>query len=299
MKPLQALELDDIQVFCRAAESISFTEASITLDMTPSAVSKAIQRLEKKLKLKLFIRSTRSMRLTEEGKSYYEICRRSLENIQEIENQLLNNSVPRGTLRISLPDSLAINQLIPILNGFIEKYTDHLKLEMFLSTTFVDFMREDIDLALRIGSVGDLNLVARLYAKTYQKVVASPDYLKKYGTPKTLEDLQQHKCIGLKFPNIHSPLSWDFKDDQQLHLDFSVLYDDPLGALQTVKHGFGVIQLLDFTVDADIKNGNLVEVLPEFRGKPMEIHIVYPGGKYVPAKVRAFIDYLFEQKPFL
>ena len=107
MKPLQTLELDDIQIFCRAAESSSFTEASITLDVTPSAVSKAVNRLEKKLKVKLFLRSTRSMRLTEEGKSYYLTCRQSLENIQAIERQLLDNSVPRGTLRISLPDSFA------------------------------------------------------------------------------------------------------------------------------------------------------------------------------------------------
>lgn len=299
MKPLQSLELDDIQVFCRAAESSSFTDASISLGVTPSAVSKAVQRLEKKLKLKLFYRSTRSIRLTEEGRSYYETCRKSLESIQEIENHLLNKAVPRGILRISLPDSLAINQLVPILNGFIEKYTDDLKLELYLSTAFVDFMREDIDLAIRIGHIGDLDLVAKFYGKTSEKVVASPDYLKKYGTPKNLEDLKNHKCIGLKFPSMKSPMLWHFCDGQMQRLDFSMVYDDPMGALQTVKQGFGLIQLLDFTVDDAIKNGELIEVLTEFMGEPMDIHLVYPGGKYIPAKVRAFIDYLFEHKPLL
>lgn len=294
MKPLQSLELDDIQVFCRAAESTSFTQTSISLGITPSAVSKAVNRLEKKLKIKLFHRSTRSMRLTEEGKSYYEICRQSLESIQDIENQLMNNSVPRGTLRISLPDSLAINNLIPVLNGFMEKYTDHLKVEVFLSTTYVDFMREDVDLALRIGDVGDESLVARLFDRIEQKIVASPIYLKKYGTPKTLAELKEHKCIGLRLSKNVGILPWAIKGNESLDLNYAVLYDDPLGAFKTVTNGFGIVQLLDFTVDQAIADGELVELFPESRPKPLNIHVVYPSGKYLPAKVRAFIDYLFE-----
>lgn len=295
VKPLQTLELDDIQIFCRAAESNSFTEASISLDVTPSAVSKAVNRLEKKLKVKLFLRSTRSMRLTEEGKSYYSICRESLENIQIIERQLLDNSIPRGTLKISLPDSLAINYLTPALNGFIEKYVEQLKVEVFLSTTFVDFMREDIDLALRIGNVSDLNLVAKLFAKTEQKVIASPAYLKKYGTPKTLLDLEHHHCIGMKFPGMGHPLPWLFKNGEDINLNFAMLYDSPLGALQTVKNGFGILQLLDFSIEKELQNGDLVELFPDQRPVPLDINIVYPGGtRYIPAKVRAFIDYLVE-----
>lgn len=299
MKPLQSLELDDIQVFCRAAESSSFTDASISLDVTPSAVSKAVQRLEKKLKLKLFYRSTRSIRLTEEGRSYYEICRKSLESIQEIKNHLLNNSVPRGTLRISLPDSLAINKLIPVINGFMEKYDETLKMEVFLSTAYVDFMRENFDLAIRIGEVTDLNLVARLYARIEQKIVASPEYLRKYGTPKSLSDLKNHKCIGLKFPSVSTPIPWEVKGEDALNLDFTMLYNDPFGAVMNVINGYGIIQLLDFTVDHAIESGDLVELFPEHRLEPLDVHIVYPSTKYVPAKVRAFIDYLFEHKSLL
>ncbi|GAA5094449.1 LysR family transcriptional regulator [Wohlfahrtiimonas larvae] len=299
MKPLQSLELDDIQVFCRAAESSSFTDASISLGVTPSAVSKAIQRLEKKLKLKLFYRSTRSIRLTEEGRSYYDTCRRSLENIQEIENHLLNNSVPRGTLRISLPDSLAINKLIPMINGFMEKYDETLKMEIFLSTAYVDFMRENFDLAIRIGEVTDLSLVARLYARIEQKIVVSPKYLRKYGTPQSLSDLKNHKCVGLKFPSVSTPLPWKIKGEDALDLNFTMLYNDPFGAVMSVINGYGIIQLLDFTVDHAIANGELVELFPEYRLEPLDIHIVYPSTKYVPAKVRAFIDYLFEHKPLL
>lgn len=299
VKPLQSLELDDIQVFCRAAESSSFTEASISLGVTPSAVSKAVQRLEKKLKLKLFYRSTRSIRLTEEGRSYYETCRKSLENIQEIENHLLHNSMPRGTLRISLPDSLAINKLIPVINGFMEKYDETLKIEVFLSTAYVDFMREDFDLAIRIGEVTDLNLVARLYARIEQKIVASPKYLRKYGMPKSLSDLKNHKCVGLKFPSVSTPLPWKVKGEDALNLDFAMLYNDPFGAVMSVIQGYGIIQLLDFTVDGAIETGELVELFPEYRLEPLDIHIVYPSTKYVPAKVRAFIDYLFEHKALL
>ncbi len=299
MKPLQSLELDDIQVFCRAAESTSFTDASISLGVTPSAVSKAVQRLERKLKLKLFYRSTRSIRLTEEGRSYYETCRKSLESIQEIESHLLNNSVPRGTLRISLPDSLAINKLIPVINGFMEKYDETLKMEVFLSTAYVDFMRENFDLAIRIGEVTDLNLVARLYARIEQKIVVAPEYLRKHGTPKSLSDLKNHKCVGLKFPSVSTPLPWKVKGEDALNLNFAMLYNDPFGAVMSVINGYGIIQLLDFTVDHAIESGDLVELFPEHRLEPLDVHIVYPGTKYVPAKVRAFIDYLFEHKPLL
>lgn len=294
MKPLQPLELDDIQIFCRTAESNSFTDASISLDVTPSAVSKAVRRLEKKLKVKLFHRSTRKMRLTEEGQSYYEICRQSLENIQEIESHLLNKSTPRGTLKISMPDSLAINKLIPVLNGFIEKYTDQLKIEVYLSTASVDFLRENIDVAIRIGDVGDDNLVARKFAVVEQKLVASPKYLAKYGKPKSLSDLAEHKCIGLKFSNRQHVWAWRFKNAQRLNLDYAVIYDDPLGAIKTVVNGFGVIQLLDFIVNESLEKDELIELFPEERPEPLDVHIVYPSGQYVPAKVRAFIDYLFE-----
>lgn len=235
------------------------------------------------------------MRLTEEGKSYYAICRESLENIQMIEQQLLNNSVPRGVLKISLPDSLAINYLMPALNGFIEQYIDTLKVEVSLSTTFVDFMREDMDLALRIGNISDLNLVAKPFAQTKQKVVTSPKYLKKYGEPKTLDDLSNYHCIGMKFPGMGHPLPWTFKDGKTIDLNFSVLYDSPMGAIETVKNGFGILQLLDFSIDEDIKNGTLIELFADQRPEPLNIHIVYPGGsRYIPAKVRAFIDYLLK-----
>ncbi|WP_018122550.1 LysR family transcriptional regulator [Wohlfahrtiimonas chitiniclastica] len=296
MKPLSPIAIDDIQIFCRAVESDHFTAASISLGVTPSAVSKAIKRLEQRLKVKLFHRSTRVMRLTEAGQRYYDVCRDSLGRIEAIEQQLIHHAQPQGTLRISLPDSLAIFHLIPVINDFIEAHLGQLKVEIVLSTSYVDFMREDIDLALRIGDVGNDQLIARPFDQLEQKIVTSPRYLAKYGTPKTLADLSHHHCVGLKFPGMPTVLPWRVDEGRALPLTHTVQYSDPLGALTSVIEGFGIIQLLDFSVKEGLNNGTLVELFSDHRPPPLSVNIVYLSG-YLPAKVRVFIDHLFAHAP--
>lgn len=296
MSSFNKVDLEDIHVFCKAAENSSFTETAIQIGSTPSSVSKAIARLETKLALKLFERSTRSMRLTEEGQSYYEVCKESIANIQDIENQLTKSSVPSGTLRISVPGTYAITKLIPLLREFHETHSDSLKIEISLSTTFVNFTKDEFDLAIRIGDLKYARLIAKPLQSSMHKLVASPEYLAKFGTPKTLEDLHQHKCIGMKFPNMASVLPWMIGEDcREFKFEPTLICSDALGTFESVKNGFGISQFLDFTVEAALKSGELVEILEEYRPPLIMLHIVYPSTRYVPAKSRIFMDYLFKK----
>src|SRR5699024_10706889 len=195
MQLIQDMDLNDIQIFCKAAESKNFTEASITIGVTPSAVSKAISRLETKLNIKLFHRSTRSMRLTEEGKSYYSVCKESVENIRDIERQITNSIEPCGIVRISVPNSYGIKKLLPAINNFLEEHSDSLLIEVSLSNSYINFTTDEFDLAIRIGDLVDDRLVAKKVNMAIPVLVASPEYIQKYGMPETVDDLEKHKCI--------------------------------------------------------------------------------------------------------
>lgn len=292
----QKIDLDDLELFCKTAECKSFTEASILLGTTPSSISKAIARLEKKLALKLFIRSTRAMRLTEEGASYYEVCNESLNQIYDIENQLTKNAVPRGTLRISMPDAYGNSILIPHLKPFFERHKAHLQFEISLGNNFVNFTKESIDLAIRIGDLQDARIIAKHIHDTQHKLVASPLYLQKYGIPKTLQALQEHQCIGIKFPDHGVVMPWVFGERQEtMPINFSIIHSHAKGALNHAIKGFGIAYLLDFTTKSTIDRGDLVEILPGNHPPPMSVHLVYPSSRYVPAKTRLFIDYFFEE----
>lgn len=293
MQLIQDMDLNDIQIFCKAAESKNFTEASITIGMTPSAVSKAVSRLEQKLNIKLFNRSTRSMRLTEEGKSYYAVCKEAVENIRDIERQITNSIEPCGILRISMPDSYGIKKFLPLINEFLEEQSDSIRIEVSLSNTYINFTKDEFDLAIRIGELKDDRLVAKKLHTGVMKLVASPQYLTKYGQPQDLESLHQHKCVSLRFPNTGQVMPWEFgKDSTPFHVNPTMIHSDSLGAFETVMNGFGIMQFFDYAVDEAIESGRVIELFPELRPEPKNIHLVYPSSRYVPAKVRLFMDYL-------
>lgn len=296
MSTFNKVDLEDIHVFCKAAENNSFTDTAIQIGSTPSSVSKAIARLETKLSLKLFERSTRSMRLTEEGQSYYEVCKEAIANIQDIENQLTKSSTPTGILRISVPSTYAVTKLIPIIKDFHDEHHHSLKIELSLSTSFVNFTKDEFDLAIRIGDLKDARLIAKPLQGSLHKLAASPEYLKKYGTPQTLEELHQHRCIAMKFPNLPTILPWRFGPDwNEFKYEPTMICSDALGAYEAVKHGFGISQFLDFTIEKSLQSGELVEILEDFRPPLIMLHIVYPSTRYVPAKSRIFMDYLFKR----
>ncbi len=289
------MDLEDIQVFCTTAECNSFTEASILIGTTPSSISKAIARLEKKLSLKLFERSTRAMRLTEEGESYYTVCKEALADIQDIENQLSVDAKPHGTLRISAPDSYGMTVLIPQMTQFIEKHRQALQIELALGNHFVNFTRESVDVAIRIGDLEEARIIAKYLHSTRFKMVASPDYIARFGMPQKVEDLLHHQCIGLRFPDRGAIMPWEFGEDKhRLPIHCTLTHSHSMGTLAHAVAGLGITRLLDYCVQGEIDKGTVVEILPGTAPPAMKVHLVYPSSRYIPAKTRLFIDYFMD-----
>jgi DNA-binding transcriptional LysR family regulator len=300
MADLSSSRLGTIALFCKAAETLSFTAAAGLAGTTPSAVSKAVRRLEDQLGVKLFDRSTRAIRLTPEGAAYHQTCRDALDRIQQAELQLAKQrSRPHGTLRVSMTPSYGVVELLPRLARYLDRYQREVKVMASLSNSIAAFPTEGFDVAIRIGKVADSRLVARKLREAHVKVVASPSYLNRYGIPQQPEDLRQHQCIDLLLPDTNKPVPWEFARGKRVFevpVAPSITVDLPLAAVTAALAGGGMARLLDFTVAADIAAGRLVEVLTAFRPPPTPISIVYPASRHVPVNVRTFVDFLFEEQ---
>jgi DNA-binding transcriptional LysR family regulator len=290
------MRMTEMELFCKAAETLSFTAAAQLSGTTPSAVSKAVSRLENRLGVKLFQRTTRAIRLTEDGRAYFETCRQALSSIEEVEFALTRGRTrPHGILRISLPFSYGINCVMPLIPRYVERYPEVAKVVVSLSNTITDFVTEGFDMAIRIGTVGDSRLVARLLRNSHYCVVASPAYLRKHGTPFKPDDLRKQPCIDLFLPDAGKPIPWQFCDageTREVTVASTLCVDHPLAAKSAAINGAGLARLLDFTVTADLHAGTLVEVLSEFRPPGISVSAVYPSNRHLSAKVRTFIDFL-------
>jgi DNA-binding transcriptional LysR family regulator len=298
MKALGTSRLSTVEMFCVAAKAQSFTGAATSLGTTPSAISKAVQRLENRLGLKLFQRTTRAIRLTDDGLAYYKICHQALENIEEIEQALTSHRMPRGVLRISLPHSYGIKRVIPLIPQYVERYMGQVRVEVSLSNALADFVKQDCDMAIRLGQIADSRLVVRRLHDAQLRVIASPAYVRRHAAPRSPDDLHQHSCLGLRLPDSGRVLPWTFsvegKATSEVAIRPSMTFDHPLGTLAAVLSDAGIAQLLDFTVDDDLRSGRLVEVLADFRPAPQVISAVYPSNRNLSAKVRTFLDFLIE-----
>ncbi|MEW6643456.1 MAG: LysR family transcriptional regulator [Pseudomonadota bacterium] len=291
--------LNTVELFCAAARARSFTAAATELGTTPSAISKAVQRLENRLGLKLFQRSTRAVRLTDEGQTYYATCRSALETIQDVEKTLMRHrSMPRGVLRLSLPYTYGVKRVLPLLPRYVERYLGQVKVEVSLSNAVIDFVAEEVDMSIRLGPVGGSGLVVRKLHDARACVVASPTYLRQHGIPHRPEDLRQHTCLGLRMPDTGRLMPWTFATGdggvRTVALQPGLTFDHPLGVLTAALNDAGFARLLDFTVHDDLISGRLVEVLTDVRPPPLPVSAVYQSNRHVPAKVRTFLDFLLE-----
>ncbi|MEK7943102.1 LysR family transcriptional regulator [Pigmentiphaga sp. YJ18] len=292
-------KLDTVEMFCAAARAGSFTAAATVLGTTPSAISKAVRRLEDRLGVKLFARTTRAIRLTDDGQAYYRTCSQALENIHDIERSLTGHRLPRGELRISAPASYGIKRLIPLVPRYVAHHHGQVKVTVSVSNAVADFVMDDVDMAIRIGEVADSRLVARPLHPASPRIVASPAYLRRHGTPATPEDMANHACLGLIMPDSGRAMPWTFAPSAdgmatQVRLQPAMNFDHPLGTLAAALSDAGLAQLLDFTVEDDLRSGRLVEVLAAWRPPAQPVSVVWPGNRHVPATVRSFVDFLVD-----
>ncbi|GAB3253864.1 LysR family transcriptional regulator [Chitinimonas naiadis] len=290
------LLLGSIELFCLAAELGSFSAAANMASVTPAAVSRSISRLEDRLGVRLFVRTTRQIRLTEGGRAYFEQCRQALTQLVEAEREVSGQQQkPAGLLRISVPTTYGHYRLLPLLPAFRARFPD-VKVDVHISNRNIDFAEEGYDLAIRVRAPADSQMIARHLEDAELVTVASPDYLRRAGEPTSLAHLREHDCIQFELPSSGRMIPWLFREQGQ---DMELLTeggyrisDDVLGGCTLARSGAGLFQAYRFVVAEDLRRGTLVEVLQTCGGRSRPYTLLYPHNRFVPLRVRTFVDFL-------
>ena len=293
------LLLGSIELFCLAAELSSFTAAAAAASVTPAAVSRSVSRLEERLGVRLFVRTTRQIRLTDAGRVYFEQCRQALSQLVDAERLVTGEqAAPAGLLRISMPTPYAHYRVLPLLPLFRKRYPQ-VQLDVHLSNRNIDFADEGYDLAIRGRAPDDSSLIARKLEDAELVLAATPAYLKRAGKPKTLEDLQTHECIQFQLPSTGRRIPWTFqvdgKDTDVATPGSYCCSEDVLGVATLARSGAGLVQTYRYILEKDLKSGELVEVLPQFGGSSRPFILLYPHARHLSLRVRTFVDFLVEQ----
>lgn len=294
------LQLGSLELFCLAADTGSFTAAATEAGVTPAAVSRSVARLEERLGVRLFVRTTRQMRLSDAGQAYYQQCRQALGQLVEAERQAMGGqAVPSGRLRISAPTPYAHHRLLPLLPAFRQRYPQ-VHVDVHVSNRNVDFAEEHFDLAIRGREPGDSRLVARRLENAELVVVAAPAYLARSGTPQVPQDLAGHECIQFELASTGRRPPWSFRiEGREIEMETQgglTCLGDFLATATLVRHGGGLMQAYRFTVQDALARGELVEVLGEYGGTSRPFMLIYPQARHMPLRVRAFIDFLFAER---
>jgi DNA-binding transcriptional LysR family regulator len=292
------LQVGSLELFCLAAELGSFTAAATTAGVTPAAVSRSVNRLEERLGVRLFVRTTRQIRLTDGGASYYAQCREALNHLLEAESEATGaQSTPAGLVRVSAPTPFAHARLLPLVARFRKQYPE-VRVEVHVSNRNIDFAEEGYDLAIRGRAPADTSLVGRKLEDAALVLVASKAYLRAAGKPRTLDDLGKHDCIQFLLPSTGRKIPWLFMvDGEVIELPTQgalTISEDILGQIPLVRNGAGLAQLYRSTVEDLLADGTLVELLPQHAGATRPFYLLYPHARHLPLRVRVLVDYLIE-----
>jgi len=286
----------EMSVFVEVARKGSFSAAARRLQLTPSAVSKLVTRMEERLGSRLFNRTTRKLSLTEGGQRYFSRCVEILADIDAAEELLAGyQQAPRGELSVSCSPGFSRFQLLPLVPRFLQQHPD---LELNLQTTGekVDLLSHNIDVAIRLGKLKDSTLVARKLGESHRVVCASPAYLDAYGTPKKPDDLVSHNCLTIATEREFNRWNLSRGNKQQVVAVSGNLVSNSVDSMyEMALQGLGIINLAEFIVGPDLQTGRLVPLLKSFKSDRQQIHAVYPHRRHLPAKVRVFIDFLLEE----
>ena len=286
-------KLNAISVFCKVIETQSFTQAANQQNISVAMASKLVSQLEEHLKTRLLQRTTRKIVPTEAGMLYYQRCQAILLDLSEADSSISNMATSlQGNLLISVPRDFGLLYISPNLPKFIELHPN-LHVEIEFEDKRVDLVTEGYDLALRIGYMQDSSLVARKISSSPMHFVASPSYLESRGTPLTPDDLEYHQ--GLLYKSSLNQVHWQSTKANQIQrykIQSKVVSNNGMALLEMTKAGLGISNAPDFFVKDALASGDLVEILSKYKQKPLDIYVVYPNRRHLPAKVRAFIEFL-------
>ncbi len=295
-RKIDPFQLGSIALFCKAAETGNFTSAAESMGVTPAAVSRSIGRLEERLKVKLFARTTRRVKLTDDGRAYFEQCDQALAQLQEAERIVTGNQAsPSGRLRLSVPTTYGHHRILPILPKFMKKFP-LIDLDVSISNRNIDFVEEGFDVAIRMGELDDSRLIAHKLEDAELCLFASPTYLKRTPKLRTLSDLHAHDCIQFIMPSSGRPIAWSFFE-KGIETDLVTtsrihIQDDVLGGVTLAKAGGGVFQSYRFIVAHELASGELTEVLSAYAGRARPFNILYPQNRHLASRVRVFVDFV-------
>jgi DNA-binding transcriptional LysR family regulator len=278
--------------FVRTIDAGSFSNASRLIGASPSAVSKSVARLERRLGVRLIQRSTRTLSLTAEGAAYYERVAPLLRAIEDAEDVVQMADTAHGLLRVTVPVFLGRTLIAAWAEGFVARHPN-VKLELSLSDRHVDLIREGYDVAVRIGALEDTGLVGRFLADLKMMLVASPKYLERRGVPGSIGDLRRHAC--LRYLLAGRPYPFSFADGTTIMPDGPLDADDGLALRQAVLEGAGISQLPRFAIADDLAAGRLITILPDLAMPSIPVHVLHAFGRQLPVRARLFIDFLVEQ----
>lgn len=287
--------IDLFRVFARVVECANFTRAADTLGMPRSSVSAAIQELEGRVGARLLHRTTRKVTPTQDGAALYERCLRLIADVEETENLFRHSIVgPSGTLRVDMPGRIGRLIVAPALPEFLERYPQ-ISVELGVTDRAVNLIEERVDCVLRVGTLSDSGLVARAIGDLPLINVASPAYLARHGVPRTPADLERHRLVNYASPSNGRVAPWEWVEGDEVKrvaLRARVTVNSAEAYIACCLAGLGPIQIPSYDVNAHLRAGELVEVLPDHRAAPMPMTLLYPHRQHLSRRFQVFAEWL-------
>ncbi len=293
----QLQSITELKQFIEVANASSFSKAARRLNQTPAAISASIKRLEKTLKVRLLERSTRSVRLTQEGTIFYQSCINALQILEDATEEIASDTQEiSGKIVISAPTDFMQTQLSFWLQDF-QSIHKHIAIEVRVSDSLSNLVTEPIDLAIRYGFPNDSSYVARLLKDSVRIACAAPEYLKENGTPEHPNELLEHNCLCYQVNGAHDTAWRFFKGEQEVKVNVNTSFctDDSSLARAWAVAGKGIVYKSELDLLADLSSGRLVRLLPDYTGSKSPLYVVYPGANNQALRTKTLIDYLFER----
>jgi len=282
-----------LRTFIAVAETGTFTAAAERLGITPQLASKYVRALEDQLGSQLFVRSTRSVRLTETGAACRERCLRLIEDFDDLSADIRQeHREPQGRLRISAPSTFGEKYLVPLLPDFTELYPKVL-IDLDLTDRFVNLVEEGYDVALRIGMLEDSSLIARRITSSPVLICASPEYLGRHGRPETPDDLANHRCVV--DANFREKDIWPFRLDgvlTKVKVNEAIRVNSANAVQSLLLSHAGIGLCPAYVVEESVQSGALVRLLENYQVAELGVYALYLENRYLSAKIRAFVDLL-------
>ena len=286
----------EMRAFAAVVDGGSFVKASDALEMSKPTVSRYVADLEQRLGVRLLQRTTRKLSLTEEGRSFYTRCKAVLADLDAAEEEVTSRSVAaKGLIKLNVPVSFGLLELAPLWPVFMARYPE-VELDITLADRVVDLVEEGYDLAVRIARLPNSSLVSRKLASTRMVLCASPAYLRKHGRPRHPQELASHAVLSYSL--LATGDQWEFDGpDGKIMAGVKPILRTNSGdtCIAAARKHRGIIFQPSFMVSEDLRNGTLVELMPQFRSVEFGIYAVYPTRQHVSPKVRVMIDFLAEK----